>query len=544
MSSRRAVVGAVIGWLGGALASVSGQQTVWRPVERPPVIRASHLAPGAVIGRPTAAPAVFPPAYRESGPLLPPPAPAAPVGARTIATVPRAGAVIATSGPGQPAAAPNPLDEYALAEQFAAGRGDDRLIERASGTVDLASAVPPAVPSPGPLPEPAKMGNWTGTYPVGVPPVGIPPEAMVEGPAPRAYFGAEYLLWWTKGDQAPPLVTTGSRDAAIPGALGNADTVVLQDGSLNHGTRSGGRFTAGYFLDDCAGKAIEVSGFFLGSRSVNFNAGSATGNGVISRPFFLVNGGIEAVQQVAFPGEFNGQVYVNAPSSLWGLEANFLCPWCCGCDWRVNWLVGPRYLNLSESVTIREDIQFIQDVPPPPDAPTFLAGDRYVVTDRFAVRNQFYGAQLGAEGRWMRDRFTIDGRAKLALGVTDQQLEINGNQTLRRNGTTMNFAGGLYALSSNIGRFRQSRFAVVPEVGISAGYYVTDSIRLSVGYNVLYWSSVIRPGQQIDRNLNGNLIPNFDLVGVPPSQAARPAVLFKTTDYWAQGITFGMEIQF
>jgi hypothetical protein len=195
-------------------------------------------------------------------------------------------------------------------------------------------------------------------------------------------------------------------------------------------------------------------------------------------------------------------------------------------------------------VTIREDIQFIQDVPPLPDVPTFRAGDRFVVTDRFAVRNQFYGGQIGAEGRWLRDRFTLDGRAKLALGVTDQQLEITGNQTLRRNGVTRTYVGGLYALGSNIGRFSQSRFAVVPEVGISAGYYVTDRVRLSVGYNLLYWSSVIRPGQQIDRNLNGNLIPNFDLAGIPPSQAARPAVLFKTTDYWAQGITFGVEVQF
>src|SRR5207249_9598108 len=39
----------------------------------------------------------------------------------------------------------------------------------------------------------------------------------------RWYGSAEALLWWTKGDSAPPLVTTSSVSSA--GILGNPDTL-------------------------------------------------------------------------------------------------------------------------------------------------------------------------------------------------------------------------------------------------------------------------------------------------------------------------------
>src|SRR5262245_22659512 len=110
MGSRGAGFGAVIGLLGGALASASGQQIVWRPAERPPVVRA--VSPGAALGRPTAAqpsPAPFPPAYRDAGPLPP----VASTGTQTIATVPPPGAVIATSGTARPAPIIEELDDPA-----------------------------------------------------------------------------------------------------------------------------------------------------------------------------------------------------------------------------------------------------------------------------------------------------------------------------------------------------------------------------------------------------------------------------------------------
>jgi hypothetical protein len=411
-------------------------------------------------------------------------------------------------------------------------------------------SVPPLATTSAPLPGVINaasftQGSWKRTFQNdgNLPPLTVveQPEFMMEGSgtAPRFYGAAEYLLWWTKGDKAPPLVTTGAADAMVvsPGAIGNADTVVVQDGDLSRGPQSGLRLTAGWWLDDCAGKAIEVSGFFLGSRSAKFNASSAQFP-VLSRPFFDVVAGGEEVELVSFPGAIAGNVSVNAPSELWGVEANLICPHWVSCNSRVNFLVGPRYLHLTEAINIVEDLQLLTDVN------GFRAGDRVRVADSFRTRNQFWGGQVGVEGRWLTGRFTVDGRAKVALGVTNQEVTIDGSQTFLRGVNTDPRPGGLLAVASNIGTQRRTGFSVVPEVGVNLGYYVTDWMRLSVGYNVLYWTNVVRPGDQIDRNVNPFLVPNFSTTGLVNNGALQPTVPFRTTDFWAQGLTFGVEFTF
>src|SRR5262249_5118431 len=98
------------------------------------------------------------------------------------------------------------------------------------------------------------------------------------------YASAEYLLWWIKDGFTPPLVTTGP--SATFGVLGQAGTQVLFGNSIDYGTFSGGRFTAGYWFNDPQTLGIEGSFFFLGQQSVNFFAASdPTGVPVLSRPF-------------------------------------------------------------------------------------------------------------------------------------------------------------------------------------------------------------------------------------------------------------------
>jgi hypothetical protein len=104
-------------------------------------------------------------------------------------------------------------------------------------------------------------------------------------------------------------------------------------------------------------------------------------------------------------------------------------------------------------------------------------------------------------------------------------------------------AGGLLALPTNIGQHSNNRFAVVPEVGINLGYQVADWWRVFVGYDFLLLSSVIRPGDQIDPNINVSFIPNF-YSNAPASPLLRPAPTLKDTNFWAQGISIGMEIRY
>ena len=66
--------------------------------------------------------------------------------------------------------------------------------------------------------------------------------------------------------------------------------------------------------------------------------------------------------------------------------------------------------------------------------------------------------------------------------------------------------------------------------------------RLFAGYDFLYWNQVVRPGSQIDRNVNltqSTLLGNGALTG-----SASPNPLFSRTDFWAQGMTFGFEFRF
>jgi len=93
-------------------------------------------------------------------------------------------------------------------------------------------------------------------------------------------------------------------------------------------------------------------------------------------------------------------------------------------------------------------------------------------------------------------------------------------------------AGSAYALGSNIGRQVADQFNVVPQVQIQAGHDVTRNIRTSVGYDALYMNQVVRPGNQIDPWLG-----TVNGVDFPQPQ-------FNKTDFWAHGVSFGLELRY
>jgi len=131
------------------------------------------------------------------------------------------------------------------------------------------------------------------------------------------------------------------------------------------------------------------------------------------------------------------------------------------------------------------------------------AGTHVVIRDSFGTNNDFYGGQLGTTMSYQRNRLTLDMRTTVALGSTHQRLNIEGSQVRTLPGQApLNFQGGLLALDSNIGTFTRNQFSVVPEVGLNVGYQVTEHLRTFVGYNFLYWTNVIRPGDQIDREID------------------------------------------
>jgi hypothetical protein len=370
------------------------------------------------------------------------------------------------------------------------------------------------------------------------------PQPTLQMPAdavryPKFYLNGEYLLWWLKQDKVPVLAST-STNPFDNGELGKPTTSVLFGGDgLDGSARSGFRITGGWWLDEtCKDDGIEVSGFYLSPRSTNFDANSSQFP-VIARPFFNVNQGIEFAQLTAFPGIATGNLSINNESNLFGAEINARCNLCCGCNYRVDVLGGFRYLDLEESLSLTETGLFLPGDGPP------QAGDTFLVHDYFGTRNQFYGGQVGLSGEYDIGRFSVTGWTKVALGDTHQDILIDGNQVITApNGTAQQFKGGLLALTSNIGRYHQDRFSVVPELNLNIGYQLTDHVRVFVGYDVLYWNNVVRPGGQIDRNLDITLIPNVPVPGVGPAGQNQPSAPRPGTDLWVQGVTFGMEVRY
>jgi hypothetical protein len=369
------------------------------------------------------------------------------------------------------------------------------------------------------------------------------------GPPGRIWGSAEYLLWWTREMKVPPLVTAGPLSATGP-ILGAPGTTVLFGGHEldDDFMRSGGRFTLGFWLNDCQTKGIEASYFFLGSRSTNFNASSsgAPGSAILGRPFFDTSTGTQGVELLAVPGFASGSVNVGTTSSFQGAEVNGICNLCCCCCNRLDLLIGPRWLQLDECITITEDTTILAN----PTTPAFfagsglpvVAGDHIVVSDRFCTHNDFYGAQIGARYELRHGNFFVDLLGKVALGVTHETLDVSGSTTVTPpGGTPVTTPGGLFALPGNIGHFTHDEFSVVPEVGINVGYQVTHHLRAFVGYTFIYWSDVARPADQINQNVNSTLIPTSI---VAPSGPPTQPLAIRDTPFWAHGFNAGLEFRF
>ena len=366
-----------------------------------------------------------------------------------------------------------------------------------------------------------------------------PPPATAGGangtPEDSFFVQAEYLLWWANKPNIPVLATTNS--LGQPGFLGQPGTQnLLGPGKFGPEFRDGFRIRTGGWLDECSLLGFDASFFFLGrkSESASFDSGQFP---VITRPFFAPNFNSEFGEIVAQPNLATGRLDVTTDSFLWGADINFRKGICRTCDRTTGWFAGYRHLNLTERLTIAETLTASGPLSPDP------IGTKIFVQDRFETRNQFHGGQVG--GFWYRkfDRFDWDLRAGIALGVTQQTVEIDGLQQRTRPGqATENFRGGLLATGPNLGSFTQNKFSVVPEITTSLGYRVLPNLRLYAGYNFLSWSNVIRPGDQIDRVVDVALVPNPP-AGVPATANPRPLPTFRQSDFWAQGVQFGVEFR-
>jgi Putative beta barrel porin-7 (BBP7) len=378
--------------------------------------------------------------------------------------------------------------------------------------------------------------------------------------SPRVYASAEYLLWWVRSAPLGAPIATGDRNNSpfeppghinTAGGLADPDTVVLLgDSHLNYDAFSGGRFGLGVLLGD--GVGIEASGFFLGRQARSETVGSNDGSLFIFRPVFdTQTGNPNAGEFISLQDNFKGFVTVTTSTELWGAEANFVGVLRDDPGLRLEGLVGFRTLQMQESLGIVGSSTLI-----PPFGNVFGQtfgtstltnfGDTVVTTESFRTHNEFYGGQIGLRAETQFGRLLLEATTKVGLGDTHEALQISGNTAAAfATGGTAVLPGALLAVASNIGRFTQNEFAVVPEVELKIGYELTRNIRAFVGYDFMYWSNVARPGDQLNVAVNTIQSPVILNFGQPQVGPIAPIVnSLKTTDFWAQGLTFGLEFRF
>lgn len=404
-------------------------------------------------------------------------------------------------------------------------------------TLSLAEIDPQPAPAQTPAQTPAPAQTSPVSYPAGSSFLSSPLSCgplcgPVCGPPGRFWVSADYLLWRVKGDALPPLVTVAPAGTS-PVANG---VTLFGDEHVNNDWRSGGRVTAGFWLDHQQTLGLEASFFALGDATTDFSAASG-GNPILARPFFNAAIGQPDAELVALPGVLSGQVAATESSTFLGAGAWLRHNLCCNACFRLDGLLGYRYLRLTDQLGITENLTSIN-----PNSTVAPLGTQLLVTDRFSSTNDFHGVDLGLSGELRRARWVLQATGRVALGGNITDLDVSGATTV----TVPGFApvtnpGGLLALSSNSGQFTRHHFAVVPTVGVKLGYQVTPRLRAFAGYDLLYWTQVVRPGGQIDPVVNANLLPP---VTPPVAGPARPEPRATATDVWAQGIGLGLEFRY
>ncbi len=359
------------------------------------------------------------------------------------------------------------------------------------------------------------------------------------GPAGRVWVEFDYLYWRVGGDPLPALVTTSPTNPLTPVATAGVipgGSVVVGNQLFNNDARSGLRLNMGAWLNTTQTLGFQFGGFMLQDKTDSVNLDS-TGTPILARPFTNLQTNAPASQLVAYPDVVAGSVGVNDRNTFSGFDFAIRGNVCCGSNWRLDALLGYRYLRFTEQLQIQESLTAGINAPTAIGIPQGTIIDSF---DRFDTSNEYHAVQVGVTGEvrlW--EKLSLGGTAKASFGVMDQGVGIDGST--RFSTDNINRVGGLLALNSNIGTYRRSDTSLVPELILNVGYQFNDRIRLRVGYDLIYMPNVQRASSVIDTGIDPRRIPPITnpTINRPVFSSGGDA-----TDLFIQGIHAGLEFRF
>jgi Putative beta barrel porin-7 (BBP7) len=397
-------------------------------------------------------------------------------------------------------------------------------------------------------------------------PVAVMPvtEAYVPlaAPRPNIAVGVEYLQWWYKRDVIPSLLNSAKETDSLFAGTENDPTARSLIGTSQYAYRTvpGVRANVAIaIVDNCD---LEFNGFLMQSQSVNQTFSGTNGQPFLTRPFFNQHDLVEGGFDTSTKDGVSGSLSVHAQNRFYGGEANISWfPVSENCYFN-KLMVGFRQVSLHETLAVTENITangpgFLAFFPVRTDdnpngngtlrATNFDPATQAIrIVDGFVTRNEFYGPQAGAQWRWGSGPFSFDLLTKVALGVNHETINVQGATSLltKAGAVLQTGPGGLLAVATNSGNHSADELTVVPEIGVKFNFDMTQCLRFNIGYNLLYMSSVARPGNQIDRRINPQFVPS-DIAYFPQTTGPfYPRGFFRDTDFYAHGLAFGVEVRY
>jgi hypothetical protein len=362
----------------------------------------------------------------------------------------------------------------------------------------------------------------------GAPPM---PEAPVGPRRILPYVDVEIgyaLVMYKKQATSFPTLTLGNASDPIPGAAGSPDTFWLfnRPGG-NESPLNGGRARIVTWLPDLEALSLEVVATIPEPQTLSVVTLSGNYPGqAISRPFFNPNSGVHEAFPVAVPNIFSSVSTDAFKTRFYGGEANV--------RWNyvnnISGILGFRYLRVDESYYNQDNITSLID------------GSVSVFKDNFTTLNRFAGPQIGILYNTGKGLVEFDFFGKCALGVNRQTATISGLTVFTDPLTGAQFVDptkGTYAQPTNIGEYRKSNISAVPEVGVNLRLAVGPRCKVAISYSALWFTNMIRPGDQMDYIVNPQALAG---TVTPPLFPTPPT--FRHTEFWMQTVSFGLEYLF
>jgi hypothetical protein len=313
----------------------------------------------------------------------------------------------------------------------------------------------------------------------------------------RGWIDFDYLLFFPEEHHLPANLATGPNGTVV-------------GTSANVGSPPGFQIDTGLWLDSDQSVGCEalVDVMFRGSTTTPLAPGDTLNT----------NGGANVFTLAGTGGTFTAWSQFN------NVESNLLLRLACNNTFQLYGLGGPRLMTLREADTF-----------------DYMLGGFGISSanfeDEFNTTNIFVGGQLGALLKAdFGCRFSADVAAKCGLGWNAASVDVLGsnNTPIAIPGTGGALTGAntqVFTNDANMGYRDANYFSVVPELQANLNFQVTERIQLRLGYSALWWTSSLRPGDQI----NPSLAP---IAGIGGTHTA-PTLPFVTETFSLQAINFG-----